>query len=289
MALLGAALVLLAATVWLEALVVALVTGQGSRAALTAVTRDAGALALAQGLGLGVPVLVAARLRGGSLRTFLGPALAPCPADRIAAAVLAGLALQLPMAELAHRVSELLPALARTPEEEAVLRETMRLDSLYDALMVPLAVIVLAPITEELLFRAFAQRELAARAGALPAVLGVSVLFAAFHGDPTSLPSIFLAGLCLGALAERWRSVRITIAMHAAVNTVPVVLTAEVLPIAGFNDEDPGSHVPALALLVSVAMFAASFGWAMRGTGASTGTGPGAGGHGDIGRGGQPG
>ena len=260
---LGVALVLLAATVWLEALVVGLATGQGARASLAIVTRDAGALAIAQGVGLGAPVLLAARLRGVSLRSFLGVSLRACPWDRIAAASLAGACLQLPMAELAHHMAELLPTLARTAEQEAALRETMRVDSLYDGIAVPLAVVVLAPITEELLFRAFAQPELARGYGTLAAIMAVSVAFAAFHGDPTGLPSILLAGLALGVLAARWRSVRITIAMHAGVNAIPIVLNESVLPIRGFNDTDPSSHVPWPVVLASVVGFGLAYGYAL--------------------------
>jgi len=263
LAVLGAALVLLAATVWLEALVVGLATGQGARASLTIVTRDAGALAIAQGVGLGVPVLLAARLRGVSLRSFLGASLRPCPWDRIAAAILAGACLQLPMAELAHHMAELLPTLARSAEQEAILRETMRVDSLYDAIAVPLAVVVLAPITEELLFRAFAQPELARRYGELASIVGVSVMFAAFHGDPTGLPSILVAGLALGALAARWQSVRITIAMHAGVNAIPIALTESLLPIRGFNDADPSSHVLWPIVLASLVGFGLSYAYAL--------------------------
>jgi membrane protease YdiL (CAAX protease family) len=93
------------------------------------------------------------------------------------------------MVEISHVVADLVPALARPADEEAALRETMRIHSIYSAIAVPLALVVLAPVTEELLFRAFAQRELVDRLGPGLGVGLVAVLFAVFHMDPASAPT----------------------------------------------------------------------------------------------------
>jgi membrane protease YdiL (CAAX protease family) len=268
--LLGSALVLLAVTVWLEAMVVALVAGVGAQEALARATHDPGMLAIAQTVGLGVPLLLAARLSDGGLRGFFARALSPCPWDRVLFAFLAGLALQLPMVEIAHVVAELAPALRHSAEDDAALRETMRIRDVYSAITVPLALVVSAPVTEELLFRAFAQHELAAQArsrglGRILALGFVAVIFAIFHLDPVSTPSILVAGLALGAIADRWQSVRISIALHAGVNLVPVAVTEHVLPIPGFNDADPDVHVSPLVLAASAAVFVIAFALAWRG------------------------
>lgn len=270
LALSGAALVLLAATVWLEALVLGLVRGQPASVAIGTVSHDPGALALAQLVGLGVPVLVAAWLVEGGPRAFVSRALAPVPWDRALAAFLAGLALQLPMVELSHLVTDLWPALRHAPEEEAALRETLRIHDLYSAIAVPMALVVLAPVTEELLFRAFAQRELALRLarvpGGRPLVIAlVALFFAVFHMDGASVLAILVAGLALGAIADRWQSVRISIALHAGVNLVPVALTASVVPIEGFNDTDPSTHVAPTLAVASALVSAIAFGLAWRG------------------------
>lgn len=268
--LLGSALVLLAVTVWLEAMIVALVGGVTSHEALRHATHDPGMLAIAQTVGLGVPLLLAARLSEGGGRAFFARALAPCPWDRVLWAFVAGLALQLPMVEIAHVVADLAPALRHSAEEDAALRETVRIRDLYTAITVPLALVVSAPVTEELLFRAFAQHELAGQArsrrlGRVLALGFVAVLFAAFHLDAASTPSILVAGIALGAIADRWQSVRISIALHAGVNLVPVAVTEHVLLVPGFNDTDPDVHVSPLALVVSAAVFAAAFALAWRG------------------------
>lgn len=266
LALLGASLALLGLTVWAQALLVGLVGGHTAAEALAIVTRDPGALALAQLVGLGVPVAIGAQLSLGGAPAFFRRALAPCPHSRVAMAFVAGIALQFPMVALSQALASLWPALAPSAAEHAALRETLRMHDAYSALTVPLAVVVLAPITEELLFRAFAQGELMGgarrRTVRLTVIAIVAGLFAAFHMDATGAPSIFLAGIALGALVERWRSIRVSIALHMGVNLVPVVLTEDVLPIAGFNDAEPTTQLPWGLVAASTAVFAAAFGWA---------------------------
>lgn len=265
LAILASGLVLLGLTVVLEAMVVALVWGVSSSAALDSVTHDPGGLALAQIVGLGTPVVVASMLDEGGARGFASRAFAACPWERVLAAFVAGLALQLVMVEIAHTTTDLAPALRHTPEQEAALRETLRIHDLYSLVMVPLALVVSAPVTEELLFRAFAQRELGLRVGRGLAIGMVTVLFAVFHMDPASVPPILVAGLALGAIADRWQSVRISIALHAGVNLVPIAITEHVLPIRGFNDTDPSSHIAPLVLVTSAVVFLVAYGLAWQG------------------------
>ena len=257
-------LVLLGGTVLCEALVIAAVRGVSSNEALAIVTSDPGFLAVAQIVGLGAPVLLAAFLVERGPRSFFARALAPCPWDRVLAAFVSGLALQLVMVELGHTLTDLVPALRHTPEEEAALREALRIHDAYSAITVPLALVIAAPVTEELLFRAFAQHELAqlvrpGGAGHRVVLVFVALLFAAFHMDPGSALPILVAGLALGAIADRWQSVRISIALHAGVNLVPIAITEEVLPIRGFNDTDPSSHVAPLVLVTSLAVSVIAF------------------------------
>lgn len=263
-------LVLLGLTVFAEALVVAAMRGVSSNAALAIVTHDPGFLAMAQVIGLGTPVLLAAFLAEGGPGAFFARTLAPCPWDRVLAAFVAGLALQLVMVELGHTITDVFPALRHTPEEEAALRETLRVHDLYSAITVPLALVIAAPVTEELLFRGFAQHELGRlvrRDGAAHrfVLVFVAVLFAAFHMDPGSALPILVAGLALGVIADRWRSVRISIALHAGVNLVPIAITEDVLPIRGFNDTDPSAHVAPLVLVTSLTVSVIAFALAMQG------------------------
>jgi membrane protease YdiL (CAAX protease family) len=265
-------LILLVLLLALAGLVVGLEVQVLARAALAGepfavaqhvVARQPAALALAQLLGLGAPLVFALRLRGEPVRAFAARVLAPCPWDRVAAAGVAGLALQLPLVALTQQVGSLLPALARSPEEQARLSELMRIDSVADALWVPVAVVVLAPLTEELLFRGLAQPDLATRVGRAAALVLVATLFAVFHLDLVSAPAIAVAGVALGALADRWRSVRPGLVMHAGVNALPVVLSEDVVVIPGFNTDDTTSPDPRL-VLASGLLSAVAFALALR-------------------------
>jgi len=267
---LASGLVLLGLTVVAEALVVAAIRGMRSDDAFAIVTHDPGFLAIAQIVGLGTPVVLASFLVEGGPRAFFVRAFAPCPRDRVLAAFVAGVALQLVMVELGHTITDLVPSFRHSPEEEAALRETLRIHDAYSAITVPLALVIAAPVTEELLFRAFAQRELTQlvrRDGSAHrlVLVFVALLFAAFHMDPGSALPILVAGLALGVIADRWQSVRISIALHAGVNLVPIAVTEDVLPIRGFNDTDPSSHVAPLVLVTSLAVSVIAFALAWQG------------------------
>jgi membrane protease YdiL (CAAX protease family) len=243
---LALALVGLVAALEVQVVLRAVLASEPIAVAQQAVVRQPAALALAQLVGLGAPLLFALRLRGEPVRAFVVRALAPCPWDRVAVACVAGLALQLPLVEITHRVSVLLPGLARSPDEEARLAELMRIDSVADAIFVPLAVVVLAPLTEELLFRGLAQPDLATRMGRVSSVALVATLFSVFHLDPVSAPAIAVAGVGLGLLADRWQSVRPGLAMHAGVNALPVLLPEELVAVPGFNTAHGGALDPGL-------------------------------------------
>jgi membrane protease YdiL (CAAX protease family) len=62
----------------------------------------------------------------------------------------------------------------------------------------------------------------------------------------------FVAGIVLGALADRYDSIWPSLAMHASVNAVPLLLPSEIVTIRGFNllDEEV-THLPLPLLLAS--------------------------------------
>ena len=89
-----------------------------------------------------------------------------------------------------------------------------------------LAVVVLAPLGEELLFRGLLLRGLVRRLRFWPAAVISSLLFAAAHADsyvlwPRAL-SLFLTGLVLAWL-YRWRGYWASVTAHATVNTVAAI------------------------------------------------------------------
>jgi membrane protease YdiL (CAAX protease family) len=95
--------------------------------------------------------------------------------------------------------------------------------------LLPLALfsLGLAPaFAEELFFRGLLQPKLAQRWGGGPAVVLTAAAFGVFHLDLAQGAVAFVAGLLLGWVAERFRSVRPCIAAHATNNMLFVVLAA---------------------------------------------------------------
>jgi membrane protease YdiL (CAAX protease family) len=87
-------------------------------------------------------------------------------------------------------------------------------------------VVVIAPVAEELVFRGFLYRELAAtRLGISGAILVTALLWSGLHFDRTSLGfiDVFFSGLALGWLRWRNNSVVTTMAVHGLTNTIATI------------------------------------------------------------------
>jgi len=80
------------------------------------------------------------------------------------------------------------------------------------------AAVVIAPITEEMLFRGYFYAVLKRSIGPLPAALGISLLFGAVHNNALGFPGLTLLALGL-TLAYEWSgSILVSIFMHAWFN-----------------------------------------------------------------------
>ena len=83
---------------------------------------------------------------------------------------------------------------------------------------VMVAAVVIAPITEEFLFRGYFYGVLKRVAGPVPAALGISLLFGAVHNNALGMPGLTLLALAL-TLAYEWSgSILVSIFMHAWFN-----------------------------------------------------------------------
>jgi uncharacterized protein len=100
-------------------------------------------------------------------------------------------------------------------------------DSLVGGIAVAVAVIVVAPVAEELFFRSFFYRALRTRLGVWAAALIDGLVFGSLHfqGVDTAiiLPVIAVFGIGQCLLYERTGSVFAVIATHAAFNTVAML------------------------------------------------------------------
>jgi membrane protease YdiL (CAAX protease family) len=93
-----------------------------------------------------------------------------------------------------------------------------------DPVVLVVAIVVVAPIAEELFFRGVVFNAWEREYGVSRAVLGSAVLFAVIHGSPFLIPSILALGIVLALVYRSTRSLAATITLHAVFNGITVLL-----------------------------------------------------------------
>lgn len=106
-----------------------------------------------------------------------------------------------------------------------VFPEAMLLGNL---ILIP-SIILIAPVTEELIFRGYIFDVLKRSFGAYSSVILTSALFAAahlpqMHGDMRYIGVIFATGLIFGVMRYRFDSILAAIVFHAVYNTVSIAV-----------------------------------------------------------------
>lgn len=219
--------------------------GGSFAAAFDATRRDPLIVGLAQlvsaavAIGLGVAVA----FEDTPYREVLG--VRPVGSAVAVLAVTAGLGLAFPLKEIAVLAADLVPAIAPEPGRALELARRLRIDGWADAIVVPLGLVAIPALAEELLFRGLVQPGLARKLGDRPALVLSALLFGLVHLSPIAIVYATLAGLALGWLRMRTGSVLPSIALHGAVNATPILLPAWLVRIDGFNtlDAEP-VHLP---------------------------------------------
>jgi membrane protease YdiL (CAAX protease family) len=85
---------------------------------------------------------------------------------------------------------------------------------------------VAAPVVEEFVFRGLLYRYLRARRGIPTAMVVSAALFSLGHFIPLLMPSLFLLGLALAWVAQRYDSLYPAIALHAFFNAIATIALA---------------------------------------------------------------
>lgn len=221
-------------------------TGEAIRAAAEAPLN----YALVQAASVGVVFIVAFPYRRRAdgfldavhVRPLLGGIAAMC--------FVAGAFLQLPFAEVGNLVQEVWPiSFDELARRHRLINPTTWLGSVSALL----ALVLVAPVTEELLFRGWLLQDLKARYGQTPALIWSSFLFGVVHLELSAIIYATIAGFILGAVALRTRSTLGSIAMHAGVNALPLMLPASLIRIEGFNTlSQSAEHISVFLLIVSL-------------------------------------
>ncbi len=102
------------------------------------------------------------------------------------------------------------------PAEQAI--------AMLDPWLVVIAIVLFAPIAEELFFRGIVFNAWRRESGRRWAYIGSAALFAVIHLSLVSLVPIFLLGLALAWVYERTGNLLAPIAMHTTVNGISVAL-----------------------------------------------------------------
>ncbi len=168
----------------------------------------------------------------------------------VALCFIAGAFMQLPFAEIGNLSQEIWPL---SFDELAARHRFINPTTWWGAISALLALVLVAPVTEELLFRGWLLQDLKEQYGKPQALIWSSALFGLVHGQAGILYAT-VAGLVLGAVALRAKSTLASIAMHAGVNALPLLLPARLIRIEGFNTlSERVEHIGWWLLLLSIA------------------------------------
>jgi membrane protease YdiL (CAAX protease family) len=207
--------------------------------------------ALVQSASVGVIFIVAFphRRRDGGLLESVH--VRPLIGGLVTLCFLAGAFMQLPLAEIGNLVQEVWPL---SFDELARRHRLINPTTWWGGVSALLALVLVAPVTEELLFRGWLLQDLKERYGTGPALVWSSLLFGLVHIEPAAILYATLGGLVLGAVALRTKSTLGSIAMHAGVNALPLLLPATLIRIEGFNTlTQRVEHISWWLLLAAVA------------------------------------
>ena len=128
------------------------------------------------------------------------------------------------------------------PPEQLVLQEAM--SGGRSLLLATIVAVILAPLSEELIFRGLLHQGLRNRLRVVPATLLSSGIFAVVHGEvvasqPLSLIGLFFVGVVLAVTFERTGGLLVPIVVHAAFNATMIAIA---LVAFGLGAPDPAAE-----------------------------------------------
>ncbi len=206
--------------------------------------------ALVQAASVGVVFIIAFPHKGRAEGFLDAVHVRPLLGGIVAMCFVAGALLQLPLAEVGNLVQEVWPI---SFDELARRHRLINPTTWSGGVSALLALVLVAPVTEELLFRGWLLPDLQAQYGKMPALVWSSFLFGLVHLELSAIVYATLAGLVLGAVALRTKSTLGSIAVHAGVNALPLLLPVHLVRIEGFNTLSQSvEHIGIFLLLLSL-------------------------------------
>ena len=98
-------------------------------------------------------------------------------------------------------------------------------ETLPNTVLLFVAIAIIAPVLEEVLFRGLLQNSLAHRMPTWAAILIASAIFGAAHLDLTAFAPLMAMGIAFGFLYYKTGSLRVNIAMHVVNNAAAILLS----------------------------------------------------------------
>ena len=172
------------------------------------------------GMYLMIASLVLVRAATRTPMTFFG--LVPRNPARVIAIGVACIAMTYPLVLLAEKVAELLKFSAS--EGDGMVQFLRGPLTVSDRCWAAVLALMIAPITEELVFRGYAYGVIKKYGGRVAATLGSALLFAALHQNLPALPALFLLAVGFALAYEFTGSLWTSIVMHMIFNLVPLIV-----------------------------------------------------------------
>jgi membrane protease YdiL (CAAX protease family) len=109
-------------------------------------------------------------------------------------------------------------------ETQTVIQAMLDESNAFELFGLVFSVIVLAPVGEEIFFRAFMMGALEARFGRLVGVVISSLVFAALHESLWNIFPMFVGGCGFALLYTKYRDISLNITAHAVWNSIVIFL-----------------------------------------------------------------
>jgi len=127
---------------------------------------------------------------------------------------------------LSDELDRIIQIFIPAPEYVNNLNDLLRPETLYGTILLFIAVSILAPLGEEIIFRGFLQQILEKHWKDITrAVLFTALLFSMIHMNPYWFVQIYILGIVLGFLAWKTQSIISPLILHGLNNTVAMALS----------------------------------------------------------------
>ena len=128
---------------------------------------------------------------------------------------------------LSDEVDRIIQLFVPTPEYVLDLNYLLKPDSFLGATLLFIAVVILAPLGEEIVFRGFLQQILEKHwKDITQAILFTSLIFSLIHMNPYWFVQIYFLGIILGFLAWKTKSILAPLILHSLNNSMALLLSS---------------------------------------------------------------